>query len=123
MLRSPKLHSPVPSISAELYGIQQGAENKSERAQRHARQQVDVHRAYQRLFFDESGRLTDAARLVLFDIMEEAAIGLASPSLDHAELAAKEGKRRLALHIIGRFQLSEERLRTLERQLNQEEEE
>ncbi|WP_374551966.1 Bbp19 family protein [Sphingobium yanoikuyae] len=115
--------APLPSITAELFAVQQGAESNSVRAKRHARQQVDIHRAYQRLFFDEGGRLTDAARLVLFDIMEEAAIGLMSPSLDHAELAAKEGKRRLALHIIGRFQLSEERLRTLERQLNQEEEE
>lgn len=100
--------------------MKQAAEDQSARAVRLARDRVNVHRAYQKLFFHGDGRLREDARLVLGDIMEEAAIGLASPTLDYAELAAKEGKRRLALHIFGRFQLSEERLRALERQLMQE---
>lgn len=114
--------APLPSITAELYAMRHAAEETSAQAQRRARADLELHRAYQRLFFDEAGQLRADARLVLDDIAHEAAIGFASPSLDYAELATKEGKRRLLLHIFGRFQLSPERLATIERTLVQEEE-
>ncbi|MFY9350657.1 MAG: hypothetical protein WAO77_09950 [Sphingobium sp.] len=110
----------MPSISAELLAIQQAAEGQSAKAQRHAREQIGIYQAYQQLFF-EDGQLREAARIVLDDLTFEAALGFASPTFDYAELAAKEGKRRLLLHIFARFQLSPARARELERQLIQEE--
>lgn len=113
--------APLPSITADLLAMQHAAEDVSSREQRRARQQIEVHHAYQRLFFDAAGQLKPEARTVLDDIAFEAALGMASPSLEYAELAAKEGKRRLLLHIFGRFQLSAEQVANLERKLIQEE--
>lgn len=112
-----------PSFSAELLAMQQAAEGVSAKEQRRAREEIEVHRAYQRLFFDAAGQLKADARMVLDDITHAAALGFASPTLDYGELATKEGKRRLLLHIFGRFQLSPERVAKLERTLIQEEEE
>ena len=111
----------LPSITAELFAIQHGAEERSAHERRRAREQVAIYRAYQRLFFDDAGQLRADARIVLDDLTREAALGFVSPSLDLAELAVKEGKRRLLLHLFARFELSEERLANLERSLIQEE--
>lgn len=114
---------PLPSITAELYAMRHAAEDGSARAKGHARRELGIYHAYRQLFFDQQGALREAAQIVLDDMAREAAIGLASPSLDHSELAAKEGKRRLLLHLFARLELSPERAATLERQLSQEEQE
>lgn len=111
-----------PSISAELLAMQQAAEGMSAKEKRRARAEIEVHRAYQRLFFDANGQLKDDARIVLDDMTHAAALGFASPTLDYGELATKEGKRRLLLHIFGRFQLTPEQVARLERSLIQEDE-
>lgn len=113
--------APLPSITGALYAMRHAAEGKSARARDHARRELGVYHAYRQLFFDQEGALREAAQIVLDDMAREAAIGLVSPSLDYAELAAKEGKRRLLLHIFARLELSPERAATLERQLSQEE--
>ena len=67
-------------------------------------------------------QLKDEARIGLDDMTHAAALGFASPTLDYGELATKEGKRRLLLHIFGRFQLTPEQVARLERSLIQEDE-
>lgn len=115
----PRDAAPLPSISADLLALTQAAESESSRQQNHARQEIERHQAYRRLFF-RKGVLTADARVVLLDLAREAAIGAASPTIDHAELAVKEGKRRLLLYLFGRFELSGERLIQLEKSLMQE---
>lgn len=75
-----------------------------------------LHRAYRAVFFDEDGMMTDAARIVLEDLSDHAGLGMATAGLEHEELAAREGERRLMLHLFSRFRLNEAEMANLERE-------
>ncbi len=96
------------------------ASQLSEKARDAQKRELAIFSAYDRLFF-VNGKLREDAQIVLDDLSRRASLGQACPSLDHAELAAAEGARRLLYHIFNRFRLSGTRLEALSRQLHQEE--
>jgi hypothetical protein len=114
-------NGPLPSITADLLAIRQAAEARSGKARNTARSQMTVLRAYHQLFHGDDGALREAAQIVLDDIAAEAGFGIINGSIDHADLALAEGKRRMLLHIIARLNVSPERVHELESQMSQEE--
>lgn len=70
------------------------------------RHDVEVTEAYRAIFGDAEGNITAAGRIVIDDLAAVAGIGKAAAGLEHEELSVLEGKRRLWLHMMGRFQLS-----------------
>lgn len=105
------------SVSAEVLALKLAAEGTSEKALRKLRALLRLNRAYRRLFFDQAGQLKPEAREVLTDLVEQAGIGQAVRDLDPAVLAMFEGRRRMVLHIFGRFRLPQGRIDQLERDL------
>jgi hypothetical protein len=107
-------------MTADLLAMRQVAQAQSGVARHAARSQLAVLRAYHQLFHGDDGVLRDAAQIVLDDIAAEAGFGVINGGIDHAELALSEGKRRMLLHIIARLHVSPERVRQLESQMSQE---
>lgn len=112
----------MESLSADAFAITQRARSRQAQIQDSLNDTIFLNRSYRKLFFDSNGNLKPEARAVLNDLVAESGIGLASPSLGHAELAAKEGRRRMVLHIFGRFRLPANRIDNLEKFLTKEDE-
>lgn len=107
---------PDLSETPELMEIRRAATDGSLRARARWIMKMRLHRAYRAVFFDEDGMMTDAARIVLEDLSDHAGLGMATAGLEHEELAAREGERRLMLHLFSRFRLNEAEMANLERE-------
>lgn len=111
-------HRPY-SLSGEAMAIAQAARGESVKLRHRARKLWGMSRAYRALFFDDKGQLRPEARTVLADLCEVAAIARAAAVLDHDYLAELEGRRRVVLHIFGRFNLPLAEMDRLERDIDQ----
>ena len=106
------------SLSAEIMAAVLAAEDKSTKARREFRRIMGLNRAYRRVFFDDAGNLKPDAREVLEDLIEVSQLGRASRDLELGALSELEGRRKMVLHVFGRFRLPEGRLRELQRTIN-----
>lgn len=109
--------APPYSLSGEVASLTLAAEGASARINRQIRGIYGSTRAYRELFFDADGLLRPAAKLVIEDLIDRADLHRASVDLTPQALAEMEGRRRMVMHIFGKFRLPEQRLRELERQL------
>lgn len=76
--------------------------------------------AYRRLFLDAEGKVRPEAVDVIADIASIAQLGRAVPTIaTEGEMRAIEGRRMLALHILGRMDLDGSRLRDLSRKMRE----
>jgi hypothetical protein len=105
------------SLSAETMALAMQAEGVSTRLREELRAIVGLNRAYQRLFFGADGALSREGRTVLRDLIKASEFGCASLDVDNGSLQVLEGKRRLLLHVFGRFRLPEGRLSQLRKDL------
>lgn len=107
------------SLSAEVAAVERAARSESVKIRGQLFGALRLTRAYRRVFLEPGRATARDQRLVLGDIVDRAELGRASLSLDPQELAALEGQRRIALHIFGRFRLDEARIRQLETDLTE----
>lgn len=76
--------------------------------------------AYRRLFLDGDGNLKPDAVAVIADFSAVAQLGRAvPPHATEGEMRSHEGRRAIALHILGRMDLDGSRLRDLARKLRE----
>jgi hypothetical protein len=80
---------------------------------------VEVHEAFVDLFFVD-GRLRPSAQIVLDDLAEAAGVGMAAAGLEHEELCVLEGKRRLWLHVMARFQMDQDKIDAFYQQMRKD---
>lgn len=106
------------SLSGEVAQLTHAAQGKSAQLRRKVRLLFTRTRAYRTLFFDAEGRLRPEARTVIADIIDKADLHRASLDLDPQALAELEGRRRMAMHIFGRFNVPQSQLDALERDLS-----
>ena len=111
------------SLSAEIAAVERAARSESAKLRGQLLGALRLTKAYRRVFLQPGAATERDQRLVLGDIIDRAELGRASLSLDPQELAALEGQRRIALHIFGRFRLEEGRIRQLETDLTETDEE
>lgn len=77
--------------------------------------------AYRRLFLDAEGNMKPDAVAVIADIAALAQLGrVLPPYATEGELRAFEGRRSMALHILGRMDLDGSRLRDLAKKMREE---
>ena len=108
------------SITGELMAITHAAQKRGTLAKLLLLEKRQLHRAYRETFFDDEGHLKPAAQLVIADLAETSGIGMAASGLEHEELACLEGRRRLFLHLLGRFKLNATEITNLERDIAKE---
>lgn len=108
------------SITGELLAITHAAQKRSSIAKLLLMEKRQLHRAYRETFFDQDGRLKPAAQMVLSDLAEMSGIGMAASGLEHEELACLEGRRRMFLHLLGRFKMNSSEIINLERDIAKE---
>jgi hypothetical protein len=111
------------SISAEVMALANEASTRTAGMRQRLRGIFELNRAYRRVFFDPAGNLTPPARAVLRDLIDAADFGRAARELDNGTLQVLEGKRRLLLHIFGRFRLPDGRIDQIEQDLRKVEDE
>ncbi|MAY78567.1 MAG: hypothetical protein CL802_13510 [Citromicrobium sp.] len=114
---------PGLSLSADIAEAVAAAEGKSAQLRNHSVSLFRVHKAYRRVFVTPGAATATDQAIVLRDIMARSGLGRASMTLDPQELAELEGARRVGLHIFGRLKLDDSRLRQLELDLRNIEEE
>lgn len=116
--------APGLSLSADIAEAIAAADGESAKLRHRASAAFRINRAYRRVFMRPGAASATDQALVLRDIMDRSGLGCASISLEPQVLAELEGARRVGLHIFGRLKLDDSRLRQLELDLqNQDDEE
>lgn len=113
------MDSPSTSIYPEIHAVVREASAVSARTAEQLRRRLRLWRSYHRTFFDEEGTLRPEARDVLADLVAQSQMGAATTYLTDAELREVEGMRKLVMHLFGRFRLSADEVRRMERQIHE----
>lgn len=114
------------SLDRELYALAARRPTASEKVRRWAERMLlkrQLHRAYAKVFCDQRGELTEAAKIVIDDLGRFSGLGMSGQKLSDADLRALEGRRAVVLRLIDNLHMDDAKLARMARQFRETQDE